>query len=167
MCEATSQCCNVQLDSDSWTQAYLLLRFGSLGIRWLVGVALPTYIASLEVSWDLVCIINHPVPQRQTGPPWLPSRDIHQQPMHILHHQAGPNIMDSRQGRPQAPPGQLDCLCQPGWLCPLPGPCSPSVGPGFQPSPMESLSLLLPDEAVRGNVTRSLGWHVRQSHCCC
>lgn len=69
MCEATSQCCNVQLDSDSWTQAYLLLRFGSLGIRWLVGVALPTYIASLEVSWDLVCIINHPVPQRQTGPP--------------------------------------------------------------------------------------------------
>lgn len=59
MREATSRCCNVQFDDDSWTQASLPLCFGGLGVRRLVDVTLPAYIVSLEASRDLVCTINH------------------------------------------------------------------------------------------------------------
>ncbi len=56
--DATSRSCKVVLEDKAWTQATLPLRFGRLGVRRMVDVALPAYISSMDATRDLVCTIN-------------------------------------------------------------------------------------------------------------
>lgn len=166
MREATSRCCNVQLDDDSWTQASLPLRLGGLGVRRLADVALPAYIASLEASRDLVCTIN----RRPTGDRLarLDSAletftgnqcpDLNTEPgltQRTLDEAASKHRLDNLLARAN----QVD-------RARLLAAAAPHSGAWLSAIPVESLGLLLPDEAVRVNVALRLGTRVQQPHRC-
>ena len=166
MREATSQCCNVHLDDVSWTQASLPLRLGGLGIRRLADVALPAYIASLEASRDLVCTINRlPHGDRLarlasaleafTGnqcPGLDVEPDLSQRALDLAASTHRRNEMLARAN-------QVD-------RSRLLAAAAPHSGAWLSAIPVESLGLLLPDEAVRINVALRLGKRVQQPHRC-
>lgn len=142
------------------------LRFGGLGVRRLADVALPAYISSLEASRDLVCTINRRpngdrlarldsalVVFKNTQCPDLSAELCLQQ--RTLDGAASQHRLDDLLARAN----QVD-------RARLLAAAAPHSGAWLSAIPVESLGLLLPDDAVRVNAALRLGLRVQQPHHC-
>ena len=163
---ATSQCCNVQLVDDSWTQASLPLRFGGLGVRRLADVALPAYISSVEATRDLVCTINH----RPNGDRPARLTSAIETFTTIQCPDLDPDLCLSQRSLDDAASKHRwdDLLTRANQIdrARLLAAAAPHSGAWLSAVPVERLGLLLPDEAVRVNVALRLGTRVQQPHRC-
>ncbi|MPC61314.1 hypothetical protein E2C01_055384 [Portunus trituberculatus] len=138
-------------------QASLPLHCGGLGVRRLTDVALPAYIASLEAFKDLVCTIN----RRPNGD----RLDRLDSAVAIFRNTRCPDLnteLDLRQRTLVQPPNTA-------WMTSSPIPTrstalAPHSGAWLSAIPVESLGLLLPDDALRINVALRLGLRVQQPH---
>ena len=166
MRDALSRCCNVELDDDAWTQASLPIRLGGIGMRRLVDVALPAHVASLRATEDLVRLINSRLPgdrpavlesavatfKERQCPDLDPDASLSQS---HLDEMASKKRYDSLLTK-TSQIGRARLLAA----------AAPHSGAWLSALPVQSLGLLLPDEAVRVGVALRLGVPVMQPHRC-
>lgn len=157
--------CNISITDNSWIQASLPLRLGGIGARRMADVALPAFIASMEDTRDLVCLIN----RRPNGdrPALLTSAIDVYATLHgpenitdvFTQHHLDNKASESRLHSLLERANQVD-------RARLLAAATPHSGAWLSALPTERLGLLLPDDAVRVGVALRLGCAVQQPHRC-
>ena len=160
--------CNVQLDSASWTQASLPMRYGGLGVRSVARLALPCYIASLNAAAPLIASI---VPFMDSSAPSAlqPALDFFRT---SVNSSIVPELTEAGKQRTwddiasEAYRDQLLTGADQTHRARLMAASQPHTAAWLQAIPVPNLGLLLDPESVRIAVALRLGAPICDPHKC-
>ena len=167
---AITRTCNITISDDSWLQASLPIRMGGIGVRRMEDVALPAYISSMSATQELVRQTNGR--SRDDEPDLLMAALNTFRDHHCPDYDINPNDetpLRQRQLDEAACRHRLEALLERSnqvHRARLLAAAAPHSGAWLDAIPVESLGLLLPDDAVRVGVALRLGTPVCLPHRC-